>query len=209
MATKAFTPDFPMPIATPRLLIRPPKPDDLAAVNATILASYEVVQPFMNWAQEKPTLEDTDTFITESIANWILKKKDEPWLPLFLFDKITGRFAGATGYHHYNWDVPCIESGYWISQACTGKGLMTEAINALTQYAFMQLKVVRMAITCDIDNIRSKKIPERLHYKLEAVLKSNRRKPLTNELSDTLVFARYNLDNLPPLPVTWGHHCEP
>ena len=81
---------------------------------------------------------------------------------------------------------------------------MTEAINALTQYAFKQLGVKRLTITCDVDNVRSQKIPEKLSYTLEATLKANRRKPITDELSDTLVYAKYDMNNLPSLSVEWG-----
>ena len=85
---------------------------------------------------------------------------------------------------------------------------MTEAINALTRYAFEQLGMKRITITCDIDNIRSKKIPESLGYHLEGILKTNRRKPVTNEVTDTLVYSRYNLDGLIDLVVTWGKDNE-
>lgn len=56
-----------------------------------------------------------------------------------------------------------------------------------------------MAITCDADNLQSRKIPERLGYDLEGRLKFHRRKPLDNQLSDTLIYARYNADNLTAL----------
>lgn len=194
---------FPMPITTPRLLIRPPQIGDEHAVNAAILVSYDLLHEFMDWANTNPSLKNTETYIQEAVANWIAKKNDEPYLPLFMFDKVSGVFIGATGYHHYTWTVPCLEIGYWIGSSYLGRGLMTEAINALTQYAFKQLAVKRIAITCDVDNIRSKKIPERLHYTLEGRLKYHRRKPINGELSDTLVFAKYNLDNLPALSVRW------
>ena len=123
-------------------------------------------------------------------------------MPLFIWEKRTGEFLGSTGYHHFDWDVPSIEIGYWLRTSCTGKGFMTEAVNALTQYAFKQLKVNRIAITCDVINIQSKRIPERLGYHLEGTLKNNRR-TIDEKISDTLVFARYNLNDLPNLTVTW------
>ena len=49
--------------------------------------------------------------------------------------------------------------------------------------------------TCDIDNVRSKKIPQRLGFQLEGTLKANRLKPLTDEVSDTVIFARYDVNN--------------
>ena len=85
---------------------------------------------------------------------------------------------------------------------------MTEAVNAITQYAFKQLDVKRITITCDIANIRSKKIPERLGFSLEGTLKRNRRNLLTNEISDTLIYSRYDLKGLPDLAVTWENYNE-
>ena len=196
--------DLPMPITTPRLLIRPPQTGDGITVNAGILESFETLHQFMEWAKEKPTVEESEIYVRQAVANWILKNNEEPYLPLFIFDKQTGAFIGATGYHHINWDIPTIETGYWICDSHSGQGLMTEAINALTQYAFKQLEVKRVTITCDVDNVRSQKIPEKLGYTLEATLKANRRKPITGELSDTLVYAKYEMNNLPPLSVEWG-----
>ncbi|MCX7115388.1 MAG: GNAT family N-acetyltransferase [Gammaproteobacteria bacterium] len=158
----------------------------------------------MDWAHEKPSMDDSETYVKQAAANWILKKNEEPYLPLFLFDKKSGMLIGASGYHHFNWDIPSLETGYWIRQSYSGQGFMTEAVNALTQYAFKQLLAKRLTITCDIDNIASLRIPERLGYVLEATLKANRRKPITGELSDTLVYTKYDLAHLPPLNVSWG-----
>ena len=147
---------------------------------------------------------DSEEQVRLAVANWILKRSEEPWLQLFIFDRHSGQFIGGTGFHHLVWEIPSVETGYWIRNSHAGKGLMTEAMNAMTQYAFRQLQVKRIAISCDVDNHASRKIPERLNYTLEGRLKHHRRKPVSGELSDTLVFAKYNLDNLPPLVVMWG-----
>lgn len=195
--------DLPMPITTPRMIIRPPQLGDGALCNAAIIESFSILQEFMPWAAQQPTIAESEQFVREAAANWILKKCDEPWLPLFMFEKSSNNFIGATGYHHINWDVPCLETGYWIRSSYSGRGLMTEAIHALTVYAFQQLSAKRIAITCDINNTRSKKIPERLNYQLEATMKANRKHPITGELSDTLLYAKYDLAGLPDLDVTW------
>jgi ribosomal-protein-serine acetyltransferase len=194
--------DLPMPITTPRLILRPPQVGDGMVTNEAILESFEVLSQFMPWAKEKPSAEESEEFVRQAAANWILKNNDEPYLPLFMFDKNTNYFIGGTGYHHFDWAVPCIETGYWIRNSCAGQGFMTEAINAITQYAFKQLGIKRIGVTCDVGNLRSKKIPERLGYQLEAVIKANRVN-VTGEVSDTLVFARYSLDKLPDIAVTW------
>jgi len=186
--------DLPLPIITPRLLIRPPRIGDGVVVHAAILESYDILHEFVDWAKIKPSLEETEKHIRLAAANWILKKNEEPYLELYIFDKTSGEFIGGTGFHHMNWAIPSVEIGYWIRTTRSGQGFMTEAINAITQYAFKQLGVMRISLTCDVDNTRSKKIAERLHYTLEGTLKSHRRKPISGELSDSLVYEKYALD---------------
>ncbi len=123
---------------------------------------------------------------------------------LLILDKNSHDLIGATGFHNIDWEVPCVETGYWVRKKYSGQGFITEAANAITQYAFKVLNVKRVAITCDIDNERSKKIPERLGYQLESIMKSNRIKPTTGEVTDTLVYVRFGLSCLPELNVSWA-----
>lgn len=197
--------DLPLPIETPRLILRSPKIGEGIQLNEAVLESFEMLNRFMEWAKEKPSLQESEEVVRQAAANWILKKNEEPYLMLFIIDKDTNKLVGATGYHHINWDVPSVESGYWVRTTEEGKGFITEAINALTQYAFKQLKAKRMTITCDVDNDRSKKIPEKLGYKLESIMKANRIKPITGEISDTLVYVRTDLVGLPELTVSLGN----
>lgn len=181
--------DLPIPIETPRLMLRPPKIGDGAMLNAAVLESFDLLNKFMLWANDKPSLEESEEIVRREAANWIFKKKDDPELMLLILDKKTHDFIGATGY--------------WIRKKYSGQGLITEATNALTQYAFKALNVKRITITCDIDNEQSKKIPERLGYQLESIMRLNRIKPVTNVITDTLVYVRFGLDDLPELEVTW------
>lgn len=195
--------NLPIPIITPRLLIRPPEIGDGRMLNAAILESFDTLRIYMPWAKEKPTVEDSEEVVRREAANWILKKRDDPELMLLILDKKTHDCIGASGFNAIDWDIPSVEIGYWIRKKYAGQGLMTEAVNAITQYAFKVLQVKRIAITCDVDNERSKKIPETLRYCLEATLKFHRKKPLTNEVSDTLVYAKYDILALPALDVSW------
>lgn len=194
--------NFPLPIETPRLVLRSPRMGDGKIVNAAIIESLAELKLFMPWALNTPSVDDTEEFVRLAAANWIVKRNEEPYLPLFIFDKSARDFVGATGFHHFNWDIPCLETGYWLRSSCTGKGIMTEAVNALTQYVFKELNVKRIAITCAIDNSRSRKIPERLGYMLESVVKSNRL-TLAGEVTDSLIFTRHHANDLPPLAATW------
>lgn len=195
--------DFPMSIITERLLIRPPKSGDGKIINEAIAETYQDLKHFMPWADPIPSLDDTEEYVRMGEANWILKSNSEPYLPLFIFEKTSMQFLGATGYHHMNWDIPSFEIGYWVRCNQRQRGYISEAVNAITRYAFLVLKAKRLGITCDVSNSRSKKIPERLGYVLEGTLKNHRIKPLDNTVSDTLIYAKYNIEHLPYLTVNW------
>ncbi len=196
-------PDFPMPITTDRLIIRPAQSSDGKILNDAIVESYDDLHQFMEWCDHLPSLEESEKYAKEAAQNWIDKNNDEPYLQLVILDKNTSDFIGATSFHHYNWSIPSVETGYWVRKKYSGQGYMREATNAITQYAFKQLKVHRIALTCDPDNIKSKNIAEKLGYTLEGRLKNHRRKPDSKTLGDTLIYAKYNCGNLPSINATW------
>jgi ribosomal-protein-serine acetyltransferase len=196
--------DFPMPITTKRLLIRLPQIGDGAIINPAVVESIDILKLYMPWAQTLPSVDDSEEFIRTAAANWILKKNEEPYLPLLIFEKNTMKFIGTTGWHHYNWDIPAFETGYWLHSAYQQQGFMTEAIHALTRFTFEVLRANRLEIRCDSNNIRSKKLAERLGFQLEGTLHNHRLDPHTKALSDTLIYARTTLNNLSALDVQWG-----
>ncbi len=195
--------DIPMPIMSERLILKPPEVGDGKMVNAAILESYDDLRLTMPWASSKPSIEDSEEFVRQAAANWIIKADEEPYLPLFMYNAANMDFVGSTGYHHIDWDIPSFEIGYWIRSSYSRQGFMTEAVNALTRYAFLELEAKRVQITCDVLNLRSKKIPEKLGYCLEATLKNHRINPEDGSVSDTLLYARYDLVDLPELVVDW------
>lgn len=192
--------NLPMPIKTPRMLLRIPQVNDAIPLNKAIVESFHELHQYMLWAKTIPSIDESKQWIKTITKNTYLNNIDT--LPIFMFDALTNEFIGATGYNTINWNVPCLELGYWIKTSCSGKGFATEAVNALTQYAFTQLNVKRIAITCDPTNIRSKKIPARLGYCIEGIMKYNNI-TATGQIRDTLIFARYNLNSLPTMTVTW------
>ena len=94
---------------------------------------------------------------------------------------------------------PKIGDGVIVNEA------VSESFENLREYmpwAKEKPSVEDSEITCDVTNIHSKKIPERLGYDLESVAKASRVKE-TGEVSDTLIFARTHLEGLPNIVVTW------
>ncbi|MEH7254277.1 GNAT family N-acetyltransferase [Neobacillus niacini] len=180
--------EFPEEFTSERLLIRKPLPGDGKAVYEAMLASLDELRPWMPWAHTNQSEQDTEASVRDSIAEFITRED----LRLHIFNKETGEFIGSTGLHRINWDVPKFEIGYWIDTRFSGRGYMTEATEAITNFAFTELNAKRVEIRCDTRNTRSRAIPEKLGFTLEGILKNDSLSADSKELRDTCIFAKIN-----------------
>ena len=192
--------DIPMPITTPRLVLRSPQPGDGAELNAAILETFDELHVWMPWASQRPTLDDSEENVRRAHAKWILRED----LRLSIFDRASGKLAGSTGLHRINWDLPSFEIGYWLRKSFMGTGYATESTNALTRYAFQQLKAKRVEVRCNAQNERSLAVFKRLAFEYEGCLRNNDTHANSSiENRDTLVYSRINADGLPALEAKW------
>jgi RimJ/RimL family protein N-acetyltransferase len=177
--------DFPDRFKTARLEIRAPKPGDGAALNGAVLESWAEISPWVPWAKKRPSVEDSETVVRESMARFILRQD----LMLLLFEKETATFVGGCGLHRINWDVPSFEIGYWVRTKFAGQGYITEAVKALADFAFSALGARRVHLQCDARNVRSQRVAERAGFALEASLHQS---SLANDgtLADMMIYAR-------------------
>jgi len=190
--------DIPTPIKTPRLLLRPPQIGDGKQHNITVLESFDEIHKWLPWATHKPTEDESEITMRTFAAKWILRES----LMLLIFDTTGTTFLGSTGFH-CNWNIPTFEIGYWIATKYTNQGFATESTLALTHYAFAQLKSSRVEIKCDENNRSSRQVAEKLGYVQEGIFKNDSLAFDTKQLRNTVIYARYNTDNLPALDVTW------
>lgn len=70
------------------------------------------------------------------------------------------RCIGNCSLFRFDWTVPRGEIGYWCATNKVGHGYITEAILALTKFAW-SLGLVRVEILCDAKNLRSRAVAER------------------------------------------------
>ncbi|HEY0545394.1 MAG TPA: GNAT family protein [Pyrinomonadaceae bacterium] len=81
------------------------------------------------------------------------------------------RIAGNIGFNTIDWTNRKTELGYWLGASFEGKGIVTRACRALVDYAFDELKLNRVEINCAVENQKSRRIPERLGFKHEGILR--------------------------------------
>jgi RimJ/RimL family protein N-acetyltransferase len=176
--------DFPHSFETERLWIRLPLPGDGELVHEAIMESLDTLKPWMPWAQHPPTMQETEASVRQAHLHF-LERSD---LRFHLFEKKTRQFIGSSGLHSINWEVPKFEIGYWCRKGFTGRGYITEAVRGLTVFAFEILKANRVEIRCDQRNVRSRKVAERLGFKLEGILR-NERVAVDRRLENICIYA--------------------
>ncbi|MRX74320.1 GNAT family N-acetyltransferase [Bacillus lacus] len=177
--------DFPSEFTTERLLIRAPQSGDGKAVHDAILSSMDQLRPWMPFAQTEPFLEETEANIREAAAHFLLRKD----LRLLVFHKETKEFLASSGLHRINWEARCFEIGYWISSKYEGMGYMTEAVEGIIHFAKTELDARRIEIRVNSDNVKSRRIPEKLGFQLEGILRRNDLSLTDQSPRDTCIFS--------------------
>jgi RimJ/RimL family protein N-acetyltransferase len=176
--------ELPEQLITERLIIRPPRVGDGAHVNDAIRESIDEIRPWMPWAKETPSVEQTEENIRRSVARFITR--EDLRLQIHLRD---GTFVGSSGLHRMDWNVPKFEIGYWCRTSLAGRGYITEAVDAIQRFAFESLKANRVEIHMDERNVRSRGIPERLKFPLEGILR-NFERANDGTLRDSRIYAK-------------------
>lgn len=80
--------------------------------------------------------------------------------------------------------------GYWLAPRARGRGIATRAVRLLARWAFDDLGIVRLQLTCGPDNLASQRVAERAGFTREGVLRSVRANARDGERFD---FALYSL----------------
>ena len=158
-----------MEIQCSSFLLRPWRMDDTSSLckhanNSKVAENLRDIFPFPY------TIEDAEFFIT-SIAS---SKSN-----LIMAIAVNGSAVGAIGiYPQTGINQKNAELGYWLGEQYWGKGIETEAVNAIVYYTFHNLDVHRIYASVFDRNLASMRVLEKcgftreaIHYK--AVVKNN------------------------------------
>jgi ribosomal-protein-alanine N-acetyltransferase len=85
----------------------------------------------------------------------------------------------------------CAEIGYWLGESFWGWGIMSEAVPALTEWAFAELHLVRLHAAVYARNPASARILEKAGYEYEGRLRA--RYFRDGEYIDGLLYAKLRL----------------
>jgi RimJ/RimL family protein N-acetyltransferase len=77
--------------------------------------------------------------------------------------------------------------GYWLVPDARGRGIATHAVRLIARWAFEELGLARLELTCGPDNAGSQRVAERCGFEREGVLRSHI--PFKGARRDSVLFS--------------------
>lgn len=162
-AKTVFTP-FPI-LHTPRLILRALRMDDLddlyAYASDPELARHTPWDHYRSLAEARAGLEQyVAQYETEGMGNWGIEHRADR------------KLIGICNFTYWRARHRRAEIGHAISCRYWGQGLAVEAAQALINFGFDKMKLVRIEATCLPENTKSQRVMQKLGMQFEGVLRS-------------------------------------
>jgi len=170
-------------IETDRLLIRCWDPVDAPRFKAALDSSLEELAAWIPWARDEPSPVDVLEARLRRYRDDFFGGGDALYA---LIDPDGGEVLGGIGPYR-RVGPGALEVGYWIRTDLAGRGLASEATEALTRVGLSLRGIGRLEIRCDPRNGASVAIPQKLGYRLREVLQNAPTSP-NDALGDTMVW---------------------
>jgi ribosomal-protein-serine acetyltransferase len=140
------------------------EPRHAEALNALVERNLEHIREWSAWLKRERSIQNTHVFIRRNMA----RMSENSGYALAIWHR--GEMAGQIEYNYIDWDNRKTEIGYWLGAEFQGRGLVTKSCRALVDHAFGELNLNRVEMRCAVENVRSRRVPERLGFRQEGVL---------------------------------------
>jgi len=150
-----------VPLEAPRLRLRALAMDDAAAVAA--YGSDPEVSRYVSWPRHR-SIEDAHAFLRYAIA----AAEEGRELIWAIVEHATGTVIGTVGLRLQGHRV---ELGYALAQRHWGRGFATEAAARVVAWALAQRDIYRVWAVCDVENVASARVLEKIGLEREGRLR--------------------------------------
>ncbi len=190
---------YPFELETERLLVRSASATVAPQLRDAVEETLDVLAPWMPWADHVPSLRE----IEENCVNGEKAFREGTGYRFHMFLKDQATFIGSIELFRIDWTVPKCELGYWVRKSHARRGYITEAVAQIVLYALDELQMNRVDIRTSTKNARSRRVPERLGFVLEGILRNDERH-VDGSLRDTCVYAKVRAEPTRCLLTTVG-----
>ena len=155
-----------VPLTTPRLVLRRLTVDDAQAMYDN-WATDENTTKYLIWDVHE-SIEATRELLTKWVPEY---DKAEYYHWVIQYD---GTIVGTINFHAIANKEEHIELGYCIGSKWWNKGIVTEAVSALLQFAFEELNANKVCALHDTENISSGRVMQKNGMKQEGLLREHK-----------------------------------
>ena len=171
-------------ILTSRTLIRRVREGDGPAFFQLVQANTSYIEDhFPHLVDKVKDNEAAEAFVRYRLAQWLLQKE----YTFGIWRNEEADLIGFVNFREINWEVPMAEINYFLHQDFAGKGIMTEVLARMVQFAFRQLQLNKLSLKTLIDNYSSQRLARKVGFRREGDLRHEARRP-SGVLSDIMLF---------------------
>lgn len=182
-------------ISGKRITLRRPIPNMETAENifACVDKCRKIFLPWLGWVKYTNSPNDSLEFLQTVDKDWVENKQ---FVYTLYLQEV---FIGLISVLNVAWKHKRAEIGYWLDTDYTGNGFMSEAVSLIEKELF-ENGFNRLVIHTDILNEKSAKIPQRLGYVHEGILRQEIYSEPNNRFRDLNVFSKLKSDVKPDNP---------
>lgn len=163
------------------VLLRRAQPTDAQCLY--LAANNTDVMRFMDWPMPTDP-KDTESHLRNSSADWDAGSEYQ-WV---ILDRNSAECVGTISCRPRGHSA---DFGYFLGRNHWGRGLATDAAWAILAWLDTQSEIIRVWASVDVENVRSRRLLERLGLHLEGVLHMATVRPNIGGLPrDTAIYAR-------------------
>lgn len=168
---------YPVALRGPAVLVRELRPDDFAAIR--IYAEDDEVHRYLIWQRDDP--EDTRAFIARAAETALADPRTDHQLAI----EHGGEMIGGIRLGIVQ---PWFASiGYVLRRDHWGRGLVTEAAGLVVGFGFRTLGLHRIFAQCDVENVGSYRVMEKIGMRREGLLRENLK--IAGRYRDSYIYA--------------------
>lgn len=149
---------------TPRIRLRPFRNRDVAAL-------VDAVDGQVRHWLSMPEPYDADAARRWCVADSHQLRIDGDGQHWVVADRLADRFLGTVGFNRTRWDNGVTEVGYWIAKEARGRGLASEAVRVVSDWALRRLDIRRVELQAAVGNAASRRVADKAGFVREGVLR--------------------------------------
>jgi ribosomal-protein-serine acetyltransferase len=134
-------------------------------ITKVVRENLDQLKLWMPWATDNYSIDSARQFIEFNLNEFATNGSFDASI---IFDE---KFVGGVGFHNLDQKNKSAHISYWLAKEAQGKGIITCCCRVLFDYLFDEFGLNRLQINCNIENLKSRAIPERLGFQLEGILR--------------------------------------